>query len=205
VNCSKLVYLNLSNTYITGELLNDIVNLQHLEVLDLTYALMDGKVLIKFGMFQELQVLRLAGNNFEGEMPLFVFSQMTKLRELTLSENNWNGTLSMEFFKFSNLTVVWLGSNLNVFNMASWPNLSIWKNMKELKFIGVSFPTSLFPRGVLKMTNLKLLHLERCNIMGPIPLELGNLAQLEELNLGNNTLTGPILDVFANMSKLRDL
>ena len=45
----------------------------------------------------------------------------------------------------------------------------------------------------------------RNELTGPIPPELGNLENLEELHLDNNTLTGQIPAELGNLSKLEQL
>jgi len=50
---------------------------------------------------------------------------LTKLEELALSNNNWNGTLPMGFFTIPNLKVLWLGSNLDALDMVRWPNVRL--------------------------------------------------------------------------------
>ena len=128
----------------------------------------EGTVVTRFDELLELRVLRLGSNNFVGQMPQSILS-MKKLEELTLSGNNWNGTLPLGFFAIPNLKVLWLGSNLDFLNEVPWPNFSSWKSMEDLRLSGVNFPRDLFPTGVLKMTQLKTLYLDRCNIMGSIP------------------------------------
>ena len=203
VNCSKLVYINFSWTFLTGGIPENLTNLQSLQVFDMSsIGTLNGTVVTRFDELLELRVLRLDSNNFVGQMPQSILS-MKKLEELTLSGNNWNVTLSSwDFFTPQNLKVLWLGSNLDVLNEVPWPNFSSWKNMEDLQLIGINFPRDLFPTSVLKLTQLKTLHLERCNIIGPIPSELRNLTQLEVLNLGNNTLTGHIPDIFGSMPNL---
>jgi len=70
--------------------------------------------------------------------------------------------------------------------------------LEDLRLESVNFPRAFFTTGILKQTKLKMLHHERCNIMGPIP-SLENLTHSEGLELGNNTLMGHIPDIFRSM------
>ncbi|GAB2268185.1 BRASSINOSTEROID INSENSITIVE 1-associated receptor kinase 1 [Dionaea muscipula] len=56
-----------------------------------------------------------------------------------------------------------------------------------------------------QLPNLQYLELYSNNIFGKIPYELGNLTNLVSLDLYLNNLTGPIPDTLGNLSKLRFL
>ncbi|MYC92980.1 MAG: hypothetical protein F4X15_16085 [Gemmatimonadetes bacterium] len=56
-----------------------------------------------------------------------------------------------------------------------------------------------------KLANLRFLSLYNNNLTGPIPPELGDLATLRGLSLYNNDLTGPVPSTLANLARLEGL
>ena len=64
---------------------------------------------------------------------------------------------------------------------------------------GVSGP---IPTELGNLANLERLYLHENDLSGPIPTELGNLTDLEVLNLGGNDLTGPIPRSLLDLARL---
>ena len=65
--------------------------------------------------------------------------------------------------------------------------------------------TGSIPIELGNLSNLESLHLNRNQLMGSIPAELGSLNNLEDLNLYSNELTGPIPVELVNLSNLESL
>ena len=65
--------------------------------------------------------------------------------------------------------------------------------------------TGPIPPELGNLANLERLHLGWNDLSGPLPSELGNLANLESLDLGNSGLTGPIPPELGNLSNLWQL
>ena len=74
----------------------------------------------------------------------------------------------------------------------------------ELGFLANGL-TGPIPRELGGLANLRSLYLFRGGLTGPIPRELGNLANLQTLSLGENDLTGPIPPELGNLADLRNL
>ena len=77
------------------------------------------------------------------------------------------------------------------------------------RVVGLGFTdnrlTGPIPRELGGLANLRWLFLYRDGLTGPIPPELGDLANLESLSLGENNLTGPIPPEFGNLANLQRL
>ncbi len=67
---------------------------------------------------------------------------------------------------------------------------------------GLSGP---IPPDLGNLANLERLYLYENALTGPIPTELGNLANLERLNLGGNSLSGPIPTELGDLANLERL
>lgn len=204
VDCSKLLTLNLSWSYISGAVPDEISKLKQLQVLDLSYAEFNGTVSnSSIGALQELRSLRLHSNYFVGAIPESI-SSLRKLEQLTLSGNLWNGTIPAGIFKLPSLRMLWLGDDETT-GEVPYSDLSGWENMESLRLRMINFPQGPFPRGVESMRNLTMLHLSYCNLTGPIPEYIRNLTKLQAINLEFNQLNGSIPDMFGDMASLRDL
>lgn len=65
--------------------------------------------------------------------------------------------------------------------------------------------TGSLPSSLGNLTQLQQLDLEHTGLSGPIPAELGNLTQLEELYLGKGPLSGSIPDELSQLTQLKRL
>ena len=61
------------------------------------------------------------------------------------------------------------------------------------------------PTELGNLANLQSLSLSRNALSGPVPTELGNLANLRILNLGGNALSGPVPTELGNLANLERL
>ena len=98
-----------------------------------------------------------------------------RVTEVTLIDNNLQGTLPAQLGNLSNLTLLALHSN-----QLSGP----------------------IPAQLGNLSNLKVLVLARNQLSGPIPSQLGNLSNLTHLILHINQLSGPIPAQLGNLSNL---
>jgi hypothetical protein len=161
VDCAQLVSINMSWTWIGGEVPEEISKLKRLQHLDVSYGNFNGTLADGiFGGLQELETLSLHGNYFSGSVPESIAS-LKNLQTLTLSINQWTGTLPPGILELASLRVFWLGDDdMDVMPML---NLAAWVNMQELRFHNVRFQEGPFPAGVERMTNLGF-----CNSHGAI-------------------------------------
>jgi uncharacterized protein YjbI with pentapeptide repeats len=76
-----------------------------------------------------------------------------------------------------------------LFNLTSLRYL----NLEGLDLCGSQLPES----GLERLTNLRVLMLESCNLSGSIPPSFTSLHSLQEIHLSHNTLNGNISNLFA--------
>ena len=99
-------------------------------------------------------------------------------------------------------------------NWLSDAPLNLWHGVKtddngrvtwlEFRWSGNGLRGTL-PAELGNLTNLEFLELANNNLTGPLPAILGNLTKLEYLDLYGNSLTGPIPAELGNLTKLQRL
>lgn len=131
--------------------------------------------------------------------------------ELTLYQNNLNGTIPIEVGNLTEIKKLKLGHDeglegeipesignllqLEVFvicNCSSLTNLSLWENNL----------TGPIPPELGNLDSLIFLDLHDNQLTGPIPPELGNCTNLLELRLNNNQLSGELPEELASINSL---
>lgn len=166
-----------------------------------------GSIPSKIGDLTELINLNLSENQLKGKMP----KNMEKLKELRyLYLNNnlltdipkglWNnGSLSYVDLSYNQIKTIPECTdcpNLDILSMeynilTSLPT-SLW-NMKSLTYLDLTHnQLKELPAEVGNLTNLEGLDLDNNLIEGEIPTEISNLKKLRSLDLSNNLLTGKI-------------
>ncbi|KAI3848406.1 hypothetical protein MKX03_036254 [Papaver bracteatum] len=118
------------------------------------------------GSSSSLEHLDMSINKLEGPIPESIFD-LFRLKILTLSSNNFNGTLSLEkfFHKFENLS-----------------SLDLSGNKLSITFVTDNF--TLFPE-------IHILMLRSCNL-SVFPAFLSNQSRLEYLDVSENQIKGKI-------------
>lgn len=180
LNCSKLVFLNMSTTWMAGLLPLDLgEKLPLLQYLDFSYASFVGPIPDSVGDLLQLETLKLTNTNFSGFLPSSI-GNLQNLREL--------------FMGFNNFTSVPFPSVL--------ANLV---NLETLQLESVNFTEGPIPEWIGNLTKLQTLQLDDCNLVGTIPESLANLTALNWLWLNANNLSGRIPDIFGGMTNLTGL
>ncbi|XP_028075676.1 probable LRR receptor-like serine/threonine-protein kinase At3g47570 [Camellia sinensis] len=173
---TNLGILFLDNNKIGGSIPTEMANLVSLQVLDMSNNHFIGNILADIGKLQQLQNLDLSGNKFYGKIPLSL-KNLTLLEHLYLQVNNLHGNIPPSLGKCP-LVDLNLGGN----------NLS-----------------GTIPKQVLTLSSLLNLYLHDNHLVGSIQLEIGNLINLEQLDVSRNMLSGKIPSTLGNCVKLRFL
>ena len=151
----------------------------HVKSLSLSYNMLEGdfsKADLS-GFAHSLQVLELAGNSLNGNLPKSLFS-LTKLTTLSLFYNKLSGDISSDLGDLTNLVTIDLDEN------------------------GFTGP---IPESISKLTKLTRLDLGNNALTGEIPKVIAKLTNLVKLDLSNNELEGRIPKEFDEMTKLKTL
>ncbi|ONI03773.1 hypothetical protein PRUPE_6G281200 [Prunus persica] len=192
-SCTNLEILNLGNNQIIDTFPCFLKSISTLRVLVLRSNRFYGGIGCSKtnGTWQMLQIVDLAHNNFNGEIPersLTTWQAMTadedgsRPKSNVLSSEGGQYTGAVYSFKDA-ITVTSKGSEMDLVKILTIFTLI---DFSDNKFNG-SIPEEM---GVLK--SLYILNLSSNAITGEIPSSLGNMRQLESLDLSQNKLSGHI-------------
>lgn len=171
--------INLSENNLYGILpLDSICELQGLEKISLGTNLLHGRITDHLKNCSRLRHLDLGGNSFQGVVPdLYTLSQ---LRFLNLNGSGFSGHFP-------------------------WKSLENFTNLEFLSLGDNPLDGNSFPLEILNLKKLFWLYLTNCSLQGEVPAGLGNLTQLENLELSDNRLFGNIPPDIVKLHKLSQL
>lgn len=124
-----------------------------------------------------------------GTLP-HALADLPNLKFLDLTGNNFSGDIPASFGGFQKLEVISL-----VYNLLDGTIPAFLGNVSSLKMLNLSynpFSPGRIPPELGNLTNLEILWLTECNLVGEIPDSLGRLKRLKDLDLALNNLVGPI-------------
>ncbi|KAM6555087.1 hypothetical protein CsatB_015849 [Cannabis sativa] len=186
---TELIYLDISNSSISGPLPNWFPNItSNLKYLNISHNLLNNN-LTKFPLSQEGDVIvDLSSNQFQGSIPPSLLVNATRLY---LSNNKFTDFSSSlcganEWDKSTALIDI---SNNNLFGNIP----DCWENFKQLGVLNLGYNklSGKIP-SFINVTSIKTLQLRHNNFSGNFPSSLKYCTSLEVLDLGRNTLKGPI-------------
>jgi len=135
--------------------------------------------------FKTLERLYLPQNSIRGTIPREI-GTISTLLAIQLQNNSLSGEIPSDIYSLNRLEVLFLS-----LNYLSGEIDSIGKNWIELRSLNLKnnqFSGNLSKIGLL--TNLEILSLSDNDFEGSLPPSIENLESLEELHLSNNRLTG---------------
>ncbi|CAL0334497.1 unnamed protein product [Lupinus luteus] len=136
------------------------------------------------------------------EADLSVFSNLTKLVKLSISNNSISGKLPDSIGDFKSLQFMDISNNL--FSSSLPSGIGNLGSLKNLSLAGNSF-SGLIPDTISKMDSIQSLDLSCNSFSGALPASLTKLKSLLSLNLSHNRFTGNIPKGFELMSSLEKL
>ncbi|KAL7483290.1 hypothetical protein ACHAW6_008941 [Cyclotella cf. meneghiniana] len=222
--------LLLSDNCIYGTIPFELWTLTSLSEIELEWNYLSGMVPSEIYELTSLTKLKLAGNNETGSCfhadgtqtnltstglngDIFgpKISKLSNLKEVSLYENDFHGSISSEIGTLSRLELFFSGRNMisgslpkEISNLSSLRELWLGNNkitgsipdsigdiksLEQLALFGMAMSGTI-PISLYNLTNLKGLYLEENDpgYKGPIKSEIGNLLQLKELVLHDNPL-----------------
>ena len=211
----KLQKLRLGENQLRGSLPASLGQLPKLTHLELYKNLLSSAIPATWGTsthpFAELDTLSLYENGLTGTVP--DLSQLSKLTELRLEDNQLTGVLSAVLAKLPT-TLSYLRLDGNQFT-GTIPDFSDFTELVYLH-LGDNQFTGTIPAGLGNLAKLQTLYLNDNQLSGTIPTTWGTSTHpfstitgregLQSLYLQNNTLTDSIpeaLGLFKNLGALR--
>ncbi|XP_056160627.1 putative receptor-like protein kinase At3g47110 [Syzygium oleosum] len=227
---TRLKIFMVGENQLTGGFPSALYNLSSLDTIILTYNLFYGSIRRDIGLLlPNLQILYLAGNQFNGLIPDSL-SNATNIAAIDMPSNNFSGRVPASFGGLQNLS--WLNLEYNFLGSGSTGGLSFLADlancsnleMLDLQYnqfegelpVSVSnFSTQLqqlqmsgnrirgrIPEVIANLFSLQLLSMDDNMLTGNIPMSIGRLSNLQYLSLGQNKLTGHIPSTIGNITGL---
>ncbi|XP_062115774.1 probable LRR receptor-like serine/threonine-protein kinase At1g56140 [Humulus lupulus] len=218
-----LFNLNLAQNFLTGSLSSSIGNLTKMQYLSLGINALSGEVPKELGQLTELLSLSFSSNNFSGPLPSEL-GNLNKLEQLYIDSSGVSGEIPSTFANLQSLHTLWASDNEFTGKIPDF--IGNWTNLNTLRFQGNSFegPIPSTFANLTSLTDLRLseissnastslafirnmkslskLVLRNNNITGSIPSNIGELQQLQHLDLSFNKFNGQIPGSLFNISSL---
>ncbi|PNT59064.2 hypothetical protein POPTR_001G385750v4 [Populus trichocarpa] len=219
-----LLEIDLTRNYINGTIPPRLAQLPNLQILSLIVNRLTGPIPPEIGNITTLEELVLEDNLLGGPLPPDL-GNLTSLRRLLLSANNFTGTIPDTFGNLKNLnefridgselsgkipTLLGTGPTLRHLVYFSCRDLqgtsmegpipstiSLLKKLTTLRISDLKGSSSTFP-DLKDMTKMEKLN---CSLTGSIQEYLGNMADLDTLDLSFNKLTGQIPGPLESLKK----
>ncbi|XP_027155993.1 probable LRR receptor-like serine/threonine-protein kinase At3g47570 [Coffea eugenioides] len=184
--CSSLRELSLARNRFTGFIPQEFGNLTILEGLDISVNNLTGEIPKEIGNLTMIQNLYLYENNLTGFIPQEM-GKLSKLESLDLELNRLGGPIPAWIFNIS--TIQFLSLSANSFFGSLPPNMChVLKNLQGLYLAG-NYLSGNIPMSISNCSRLTIITLLSNEFTGSIPDSLGNLRQLNVLQLSDNKLT----------------
>lgn len=200
----SVVELRLSSNGLAGGIPAELADLGRLRVLDLRSNSLAGPIPAELGRAARLEVLDLAYNGLTGEVPRGL-GRLGFLRSLSLERNALTG-LPPGLGRLSSLVALDLSSNpigdlpddlarlgrLRLLRLRDGrlreipPAVLELRGLETLDLSGNPMTGAGLPEEIGSLDRLTRLACAGCGLAGALPVSLGSLARLQELDLGGN-------------------
>ncbi|XP_030962097.1 probable LRR receptor-like serine/threonine-protein kinase At3g47570 [Quercus lobata] len=205
---SKLAFFSVAQNTLSGTIPLSIFNLSSLNHFSVEFNKIEGRLPLDIGItLPNIEVLGISRNQFTGSIPISI-SNATNLEYIGFNENKISGKVpSLE--KLNRLRIFLIAIN-NLGNegandLSFICSLTNATNIDKLD-IGLNNFGGEFPKCIGNFsTTLKVLNLESNKIFGSIHSEIGNLINLEDLEIFHNKLSGNIPYEIGKLQKIQYL
>ncbi|KAL2570859.1 hypothetical protein AAZV13_18G215600 [Glycine max] len=202
----NLEVLNISNNYLTNDILPSLGGFTSLKELNLAGIQLDSDLHIQglCSLLRNLEVLDLSNNNYNHIDIGYALSRLSSLKSLNLGYNQLTSRSIFNISKLSSLEILDLFYN-NFNDTDIGFALSGLSSLKSLN-LGYNQLTSSSIFRLSGLISLEILDLRFNNISDfAVHQDWSKLKKIEELDLSGNEFEGPLPSSFVNMTSLREL
>ncbi|KAJ0075333.1 hypothetical protein Patl1_34647 [Pistacia atlantica] len=229
-NKSCLIDIIMSKSHLEGPIPLGFCQLESLEVLDFSVNNIIGSLPSCFPPSSIKQVhlsknklqgqtLDIGYNHFEGNIPDWI-DMLSNLTCLILSNNDFQGEMSIRLRKLSQLRLIDLSHNKLFGHIPPCLNITIVTTTFDFVFDShlvriiplreeesVEFTTKTISYSYRGRLLAYMYGIDPSNnkLVGVIPYQIGNLVGIHSLNLSHNNLTRPIPLTFSNLKQIESL
>ncbi|KAJ1255817.1 hypothetical protein BS78_K154300, partial [Paspalum vaginatum] len=188
-NCSNLRTLDVGDNKLQGVLPNSIANLStRLECLGIEYNNITGTITEGIGNLINLDTLYMGNNILTGSIPASL-SKLKNLNNLYLSNNALSGPIPATLGNLTKLTTLILSTNAISGSIPA----SLDKCPLESADLSYNNLSGQIPKEIFLISTLsRFLNLADNSLSGILPLEVGNLKNLDWLDFSNNKISSEI-------------
>ncbi|CAO2838846.1 unnamed protein product [Amaranthus hypochondriacus] len=210
-NTSTLYYLDLSNNFLNGPLPKQFKS-EHLNYLHLGNNNLSGTIPGWLSYLGELTLVDLSSNNLVGSIPKTLGHNRCTISLLVLSGNKLEGSIPSNLGKCTNLELLDLYKNRLSGKIPYWigeklRNLSILRLQENQfgEFLSGHQTRATIPKSLCKLEGLQVLDFQKNQLSGSIPNCWKDSAQLQIINFSSNNLSGGIPCSLGNLLELEYL
>ena len=239
-NLTSLRDLYLFENQLNGAIPPELGNLANLEALAISANQLTGEIPTELGNLTNLRELSLWGNRLTGQIP-YSLVNLTKLERLWLAPNDFTGCIPEALYNVPDNDLQYLdlpdcdgppppveclhdcqlllgikdtllGDGDAQLNWAADLPISNWTGVEvdsEQQVTHLKLPESglngSIPLLLGDLHSLRELNLQKNSLTGEIPAELGKLTDLTRLDVGINRLSGEIPADLGSLARLEDL
>lgn len=195
--------MDLNRNSLTGEIPNELERLSNMQFFDVRYNRLRGTIPSWIGQtWTRIAELALSHNYFDGTLPTSM-SNLHELKSLALSNNKFTESLE-PILRLNSLEFLYLENN----TFTGQVNDSFLRDLENLIQVDISrntlsstdLPIHLFQHG-----KMQVLDLSDNNLMGTFPTDLVDNTALHYLALQDNIMTGSLPNTLDQLQNLHHL
>ncbi|KAI6687166.1 hypothetical protein NL676_023994 [Syzygium grande] len=171
----------------------EIGNISMLEELVLEDNLLEGVLEPNIGNLSRLRRLLLSANNFTGTIPES-FGKLKNLEDFRIDGSTLSGKIPNFIGNWTKITRLDMQGTSMEGPIPS--SISLLTNLTDLRISDLKGPSSDFPN-LQGMSMMQTLILRNCLLTGSIPDYIGEMTRLKTLDLSDNRLTGHVPETMA--------